>query len=60
MGSNAKAILSVFNLKLILILVETVLVFFLYEKYKININVDYTIMVIENTKGNTMAILIMV
>ena len=33
MGSNAKAILSVFNLKLILILVETVLVFFLYEKY---------------------------
>ena len=44
MGSNAKAILSVFNLKLILILVETVLVFFLYEKYKININVDYTIM----------------
>jgi len=44
MESNAKAILSVFNYKLILILVETVLVFFLYEKYKININVDYTIM----------------
>ena len=44
MGSNAKAILSVFNYKLILILVETILVFFLYEKYKININVDYTIM----------------
>ena len=44
MGSNAKAILSVFNYRLILILVETILVFFLYEKYKININVDYTIM----------------
>ena len=44
MESNVKAILSVFNYKLILILVETVLVFFLYEKYKININVDYTIM----------------
>ena len=44
MGSNAKAILSVFNYRLILILVETVLVFFLYEKYKININVDSTIM----------------
>jgi len=44
MESNAKAILSVFNYKLILILIETVLVFFLYEKYKININVDYTIM----------------
>lgn len=44
MESNAKAILSVFNYKLLFILLETVLVFFLYEKYKININVDYTIM----------------
>ena len=44
MESNVKAILSVFNYKLLFILVETVLVFFLYEKYKININVDYTIM----------------
>jgi len=44
MESNAKAILSVFNYKLLFILLETVLVFFLYEKYKININIDYTIM----------------
>ena len=44
MGSNAKAILSVFNFKLLFIVVESVGVFFLYEKYKININIDYTIM----------------
>ena len=44
MESNTKAILSVFNYKVLFILLETVLVFFLYEKYKININIDYTIM----------------
>ena len=44
MGSNAKAILSVFNFKLLFIVAESVGVFFLYEKYKININIDYTIM----------------
>jgi predicted membrane chloride channel (bestrophin family) len=42
--TNVKAILSVFNFKLLFILVESVGVFFLYEKYKININIDYTIM----------------
>ena len=44
MGSNAKAISSVFNYKLLFILVESVAVFLIYEKYKININIDYTIM----------------
>lgn len=42
--SNLNAILSVFNPRLFIILVQTVAIFFLYDAYKINIKVDYTIM----------------
>ena len=42
--TSVKAILSVFNYRLLIILTETILIFFLYEKYKINIDIDYTIM----------------
>ena len=39
-----RAILSVFNFRLLFILVETVLIYFLYKNYKINFNIDFTIM----------------
>jgi predicted membrane chloride channel (bestrophin family) len=42
--SNLNAILSVFNPRLFIILVQTVAIFFVYDAYKINIKVDYTIM----------------
>ena len=42
--SNLRAILSVFNTRLFIILMETIVVFYLYDFYKINIKVDYTIM----------------
>ncbi|MGB2085533.1 MAG: hypothetical protein ACPHUE_00290 [Flavobacteriaceae bacterium] len=41
---NLRAILSVFNYRLLIIMVETVLIYMLYEKYSINIQIDYTIM----------------
>ena len=41
MSSNA--LLSVFNLRLLLILLETVIVFFLYREYQINIDFDISI-----------------
>ncbi len=41
---ESRAILSVFNIRLLFILVETVLIYFLYKNYKINFNVDFTIM----------------
>ena len=42
--SNLRAILSVFNTRLFIILMETIVVFYLYDFYRINIKVDYTIM----------------
>lgn len=42
--SNLTAILSVFNTRLFVILLETIVVFCLYDFYSINIKVDYTIM----------------
>ena len=42
--SNLNAILSVFNPRLFIILVQTVAIFFIYDAYNINIKVDYTIM----------------
>ena len=42
--SNLRAILSVFNTRLFIILIETIVVFYLYDLYSINIKVDYTIM----------------
>ena len=42
--SNLRAILSVFNTRLFIILIETIVVFYLYNLYRINIKVDYTIM----------------
>ena len=42
--SNLRAILSVFNNRLFIILIETIVVFYLYDLYRINIKVDYTIM----------------
>ena len=42
--SNLRAILSVFNTRLFIILMETIVVFYLYDLYRINIKVDYTIM----------------
>ncbi len=42
--SNLRAILSVFNTRLFIILIETIVVFYLYDLYRINIKVDYTIM----------------
>ena len=42
--SNLSAILSVFNTRLFIILLETIAIFFVYDYYTINIKVDYTIM----------------
>ena len=42
--SNLSAILSVFNTRLFVILLETIAVFFVYDSYSINIKIDYTIM----------------
>ena len=42
--NNYRALLSVFNFRLLFILVETVLIYFLYKNYKINFNIDFTIM----------------
>ena len=42
--SNLRALLSVFNTRLFVILLETIVVFFVYDFYSINIKVDYTIM----------------
>jgi predicted membrane chloride channel (bestrophin family) len=42
--TETKAIFAVFNFRLVLILLETVFVYFLYKKYQINFNVDFTIM----------------
>ena len=42
--SNLRALLSVFNTRLFVILLETIVVFFMYDFYSINIKVDYTIM----------------
>jgi len=42
--SNLRAILSVFNTRLFIILLETIAIFFVYDYYTINIKVDYTIM----------------
>ena len=42
--SNLRALLSVFNTRLFVILLETIVVFFVYDSYSINIKVDYTIM----------------
>ena len=42
--SNLRALLSVFNTRLFVILLETIVVFFIYDFYSINIKVDYTIM----------------
>ena len=39
----SKAITSVFNYRISIILVETVLVYFLYNYYKINLAIDFTI-----------------
>ena len=39
----SKAITSVFNYRISIILVETVLVYFFYNYYKINLAIDFTI-----------------
>ena len=38
------ALLSVFNYRIALILVETVIIYIVYDYYKINLKIDYTIM----------------
>tara|TARA_X000001036_G_scaffold138027_1_gene130824 strand:+ start:791 stop:1579 length:789 start_codon:yes stop_codon:yes gene_type:complete len=42
--TESKAIFSVFNFRLLIILLETVFIYFLYKNYQINFNVDFTIM----------------
>ena len=42
--TESKAIFAVFNFRLLIILLETVFVYFLYKNYQINFNVDFTIM----------------
>jgi predicted membrane chloride channel (bestrophin family) len=42
--SSFEAISSVFNIRLLVILLETVLIYFLYKNYQINFNIDFTIM----------------
>ncbi len=42
--SSLSAILSVFNTRLLIILLETVAIFCVYDTYSINIKLDYTIM----------------
>ena len=39
-----EAILSVFNIRLLIILLETIFIYFLYKNYQINFNIDFTIM----------------
>ena len=41
---NSKALSSVLNYRVALILIETILIYFLYNKYQINLKVDFTIM----------------
>lgn len=41
---NKNAITSVFDIKMLLLLLETILVYFLYNNYQINIELDFTIM----------------
>jgi len=42
--SSFEAILSVFNIRLLIILLETIFIYFLYKNYQINFNIDFTIM----------------
>ncbi len=42
--NTSSALSSVFNYRIVLILVETVLVYFLYDYYQINLKIDFTIM----------------
>ena len=42
MTSNALS--SVFNFRVVLILIETVIIYFLYDYYQINLKIDFTIM----------------
>ena len=41
---NSRALSSVLNYRILIILVETVLIYFLYDKHQINLKVDFTIM----------------
>jgi len=41
---NKNAITSVFDIKMLLLLLETILIYFLYNNYQINIELDFTIM----------------
>ncbi len=41
---NNTALSSVFNYRIFVILIETVLVYFLYDYYQINLSIDFTIM----------------
>jgi len=41
---NINSITSVFDIKMLLLLSETILIYFLYNNYKINIQLDFTIM----------------
>ena len=38
------ALSSVFNFRVVLILIETVIIYFLYDYYQINLKIDFTIM----------------
>ena len=38
------ALSSVFNFRVVLILIETVIIYFLYDSYQINLKIDFTIM----------------
>ena len=40
---NSKALSSVLNYRIVIILIETILIYFLYDKYKIDIKIDFTI-----------------
>ena len=40
---NSKALASVLNYRIVIILIETILIYFLYDKYKIDIKIDFTI-----------------
>lgn len=41
---NSKALASVLNYRIVIILIETILIYFLYDKYRIDIKIDFTIM----------------
>jgi len=41
---NINSITSVFDIKMLLLLSETILIYFLYNNYQINIQLDFTIM----------------